>query len=118
MVVDGDDVERRFDPQVEAAAYFCVTEVTRSLRDPVLVVLTPVRQELRVTVTGRHGGQLAVAHIRDRVEASGGAVTVHTAADHTTLVASFPEPAQAPSESPDPAQAVRKASGSSADWVM
>ena len=58
LVVDDDAGRRRFDSQVEAAAYFCAAEAARCLADPVNVALSVVDGELRVTVTGGDGDPL------------------------------------------------------------
>jgi hypothetical protein len=76
-VVVGDSAAgRRFDPRVEAAAYFCVAEATRDLGAPVIVVLTTHSDELRLVVSGSDGSGLLLGHMRDRVEAAGGTVTM------------------------------------------
>jgi hypothetical protein len=112
LVVDGHADGRRFDPRVEAAAYFCVAEATRDLGDPVLVALSAVDDDLRVAVTGGDG-QLPLSHIRDRVEAAGGSTSVDTTDGLTTLEVWFPGPPQALAA----AHASRKRSGPKADLV-
>ena len=77
LVVDDSPDGRRFEPRVEAAAYFCVAEAIRDLDDPVNVVLSLSTTTLRVAVTGREDGPLPLSHIRDRVEAAGGTVSTH-----------------------------------------
>jgi hypothetical protein len=67
-------VDRRFDPRVEAAAYFCVAEAAQSLGAPLLVDVAVPDGHLTLRVTGRSTGALELAHIRDRVEAAGGTV--------------------------------------------
>jgi signal transduction histidine kinase len=88
---------RRFDPRVEAAAYFCVAEAAQSLEAPLQVGLTAPERTLDLHVTGRSRGALDINHIRDRVEATGG--TVHhelldgCAVLDVRLPATFDEPA-------------------------
>ena len=104
---------RRFDPRVEAAAYFCVAEATRDLGDPVLVALSTVDDELLVAVTGGDGGQLPLSHIRDRVEAAGGTVSLANEEGLISLEAWFPCPRQVVAD----VHASRRRSGPKADLV-
>ena len=115
LTVDAHAEARRFDPRVEAAAYFCVAEATRSLRDPVHVDLAAVDDDLCVTVTGGGGGGggFPLSHIRDRAEAAGGSISVTTTAGRTTLEASFPGPRQPAAA----AHASTRRSGPNADLV-
>ena len=48
---------RRFDPRVEAAAYFCVAEGARDLGGPVRVVLAAPAEEVHLHVSGMHVGR-------------------------------------------------------------
>jgi signal transduction histidine kinase len=107
--VDG----RRFDPRVEAAAYFCVAEATRALDDPVHVALSAVDDELLVDVTGRDRSQLPLSHIRDRVEAAGGTISVRSVDGLTSLEAWFPWPGHVVAA----AHASTSRSGPNADFV-
>lgn len=113
LVVDRHADGRRFDPRVEAAAYFCVAEATRDLGDPVNVALSARGDDLRVTVTGGDGEQLPLSHIHDRVEAAGGSMTVSSTDGSTTLEAWFPGPLQPVAS----AHASRTRSGPKADLV-
>lgn len=113
LVVDGHADGRRFDPRVEAAAYFCVAEATRDLGDPVRVALSAVDDELLVAVTGGGGGQLPLSHIRDRVEAAGGTVSLVNEEGLTSLEACFPCPRQVVAA----VHASRSRSGPKADLV-
>lgn len=113
LVVDDDAGRRRFDSQVEAAAYFCVAEAARYLAGPVNVALSAVDGELRVTVTGGDGDLLPLAHIRDRVEATGGSVTVTRTQGLTIVEAWFPGPLHEVAA----AHASRRRSGPKADLV-
>jgi GAF domain-containing protein len=76
LTVEGTAVRRRFDPRVEAAAYFCVAEGARELGGPVRVVLDTVGAELHLRVSGTDDGELPMRHMRDRVEAVGGSVSL------------------------------------------
>jgi signal transduction histidine kinase len=76
LVVEDLAVGRRFDPRVEAAAYFCVVEAVYDLGEPVLVVLDARAGQLQLTVSGADRGGLPVDEMRDRVEAAGGSVSI------------------------------------------
>jgi signal transduction histidine kinase len=76
LVVEDSVVGRRFDPRAEAAAYFCVSEAARDLGDPVLVAMTASDDQLHLVVTGTDRGDLSLGHMRDRVEAAGGEVSM------------------------------------------
>ena len=104
---------RRFDPRVEAAAYFCVAEATRDLGEPVRVALSAVDDGLLVAVTGGDGGQLPLSHIQDRVEAAGGTVSLLSEEGLTSLEAWFPCPRQVVAA----VHASRSRSGPKADLV-
>lgn len=56
------------------------------------VALAAVDGELRVAVTGGAGDQLSLGHIRDRVEATGGSVTVNHPQGLARVKAWFPGP--------------------------
>jgi GAF domain-containing protein len=65
----------RFDPGVEAAAYFCVLESMN--HGSAVSVVVEVRDDvLRVELVGVEGDGSALGHMRDRVEAVGGSVTM------------------------------------------
>ena len=76
LVVEDSAVGRRFDSRVEAAAYFCVAEATRNLANPVAVVLSAPDDHLQLVVSGSARGRLPLNHMRDRVEAAGGSVSI------------------------------------------
>jgi signal transduction histidine kinase len=76
LVVDNSAVGRRFDPRIEAAAYFCVAEAMREIGVPVVVLLEAPGNHLRLVVTGIDRGGLPLSHMRDRVEAAGGSVSI------------------------------------------
>ena len=83
---------RRFDPRVEAAAYFCVAEAAQTLDTPLLVDVTAPDGWLELRVNGRSNGALDLAHIRDRVEAVGGSVRYETRGDGSVLDVLLPAP--------------------------
>jgi GAF domain-containing protein len=92
LVVEASARGRRFGATVEAAAYFCVVEAARDLRNPVLVVLATRDDQLHVVVSGRDGPALPLAHMRDRVEAAGGSMSVETNDGYTVLRTVLPSP--------------------------
>ncbi|MEN3266240.1 hypothetical protein [Pseudonocardia sp.] len=92
LVVEDSAVGRRFDPWVEAAAYFCVAEATRDFGDPVVVVLTARGDQLQLVVSGSDRGGLPLGHIRDRVEAAGGSVSMTAEDGHTVVEVRLPAP--------------------------
>jgi len=75
----------RFDPRVEAAAYFCVAEVARASDDPVDVVLSVHDDRLNLRISGSGGDGLSVSHMRDRVEATGGSVSIDSRDGHAVV---------------------------------
>jgi len=66
----------RFDPRVEAAAYFCVAEATRAFDHPIAVRLGVHAGRLHLSVRGTEAGGLSLNHMRDRIESTGGSVSV------------------------------------------
>ena len=76
LVVEGSAVGQRFDPRLEAAAYFCAAEATRALTDPVEVVLSAPDNQLQLVVSGSGRDGLPLSHMRDRVEAAGGSLSI------------------------------------------
>ncbi len=91
LVVEKPAVSRRYDPRVEAAAYFCVAEATHNLDGPVVVELDAPGDQLRLVVSGSDRGGLPLRHMRDRVEAAGGSVSV--TAEHGRAVVEVRAPA-------------------------
>ncbi len=85
LVLDDFATGRRFDAAVEAAAYFCVAEVTSGLGDPVVVTLTVRDDQLRLVVRANGRGGLTLDQVRDRVEAAGGSVSIHSDSDCTVI---------------------------------
>jgi GAF domain-containing protein len=92
LVVDRSAVGRRFDARVEAAAYFCVAEASQDLGDPVLVTLTAAGDRLELVISGTDGGDLPLSHMRDRVEAAGGSVSVTGEDGHAVVEIRGPSP--------------------------
>jgi signal transduction histidine kinase len=91
LLVDDGAAGQRFDPQVEAAAYFCVAELARKLGQPVLVHLAVRDNELWVVVTGNdRGADLRRGQMTDRVEAAGGSIAVTGSEDRTVVKVSLP----------------------------
>ncbi len=76
LVVENSAIGRRFEPRVEAAAYFCVVEATRALADPIAVVLSAPEDHLQLLISGSGRGRLPLSHMRDRVEAAGGSLWI------------------------------------------
>jgi signal transduction histidine kinase len=92
LVVEDFATGRRFDPRVEAAAYYCVAEATRDLGAPVVVVLTARGDQLQLVVSGSDRGGLPLGHVRDRVEAAGGSVSMTGEDGHTGVEVRLPAP--------------------------
>jgi signal transduction histidine kinase len=93
LLVDDSDANQRFDPRVEAAAYFCVAQLTRELGPPFLVNMAVLANELSIHVSGndtRSG--MRRGHMTDRVEAAGGSIAVTAANDRTVVKVSLPLP--------------------------
>jgi signal transduction histidine kinase len=90
LEVDASAVGVRFDPTVEAAAYFCVAEASRDLGGGMRVALAVADGALRVVIEGGRSGRLDVAGFRDRVEAVGGRIR-EVSGDRTLLAISLPE---------------------------
>jgi GAF domain-containing protein len=74
-LVVAESASGRFDPGVEAAAYFCVLE-SMNQGSEVSVAVEVLDEVLRVGVVGVVGDGSALGHMRDRVEAAGGSVTM------------------------------------------
>jgi signal transduction histidine kinase len=87
LVVEDSAAGRRFDPRVEAAAYFCVAEALQDLRGPVVVVLDAAGDQLRLVVSGTDRGGLPLSHMHDRVEAAGGRVSITVDDGHAVIEA-------------------------------
>jgi hypothetical protein len=83
LVVDDSAQDRRFDPGVESAAYFCAVELVRSLEGPVHLTMAADPQVLRLAAVGRSEGTLEAGYLRDRAEAVGG--SLRTARDDDTI---------------------------------
>jgi signal transduction histidine kinase len=75
LTVEDSAANLRFDPRVEAAAYFCVAEATRAFDHPIGVKLSVHADQLHLSMNGIQSGGLSVSHMRDRIEATGGSVS-------------------------------------------
>ncbi len=95
LVIEDSATGRRFDPRVEAAAYFCVAEALRDLGAPVVVALTARADQLQLVMTGNDRGGPPLDHVRDRVEAAGGSVSVTADEGHTVVGVRLPVPVTA-----------------------
>jgi len=85
LTVENSAVGLRFDPRVEAAAYFCVAEATRAFDQRLDVSLSVHGDQLHLSVSGTEVGGLSLSHMRDRIEATGGTVST-TARNGRTFV--------------------------------
>lgn len=85
LTIEDSAIGVRFDPQVEAATYFCVAEAASAFEHPVAVVLSVRGDQLHLSVSGTDSGGLSLSHMRDRMEAAGGSVST-TGRDGQTLV--------------------------------
>jgi signal transduction histidine kinase len=85
LIVDESAQGRRFEPPVEAAAYFCVAEAARELADPFLATLATHDGQLLLVVSGRDRGGLPLDDMHDRIEAAGASMSVARDADQTVL---------------------------------
>jgi GAF domain-containing protein len=85
LTVEDSATRLRFDPRVEAAAYFCVAEATRAFNHPVAVTLAVHGDQLHLKVSGTEAGGLSMSHMRDRMEAAGGSVSATDRGGRTFL---------------------------------
>jgi signal transduction histidine kinase len=92
LTVEVSAVGLRFDPRVEAAAYFCVAEATRAFDQPITVVLSVQGQQLHLSVSGRECAGLPLSHMRDRIEAAGGSVSTASRDGRTVVEVRAPAP--------------------------
>jgi signal transduction histidine kinase len=81
---------RRFDPRVEAAAYFCVAEATLAFHPPIATSLTVQGDQLLLEVSGRVSERLELDHMRDRIEATSGSLAISHSGDRTVIEVSAP----------------------------
>lgn len=104
LVIEDFPVGRRFDPRIEAAAYFCVAEAMHDLGEPVVVVLDAQDGQLQLVVSGHDRGGLPLGHMRDRVEAAGGSLSITGEDSHAVIEVRAPAPvAVSPTTSSTPA---------------
>ena len=85
LTVDDSATGVRFDPRVEAAAYFCVVEATRAFDHTIAVTLAVHGDHLHLSMRGTEAGDLSLHHMRDRMEATGGSVSTAVGDGHTLL---------------------------------
>jgi len=90
LLVDHSVATRRFDTDVEGAAYFCAVEAVRELTPPVAVVLTLAGDQLTLLVRGTKRTGLPLGHMRDRVESAGGVVSMTSQGDHAVVEVRLP----------------------------
>jgi signal transduction histidine kinase len=83
LMVEDSAAGLRFDPRVEAAAYFCVAEATRASDHAIDVTLSVQGDRLHLSVSVSEGGGLSPDHMRDRIEAAGGSVSITERDDRT-----------------------------------
>ncbi|MEU4605408.1 hypothetical protein AB0F43_20690 [Kribbella sp. NPDC023972] len=98
LTVEDSAVGLRFDPRVEAAAYFCVAEATHAFDHPIAVNVSVQGDQLHLSVSGTERGGLSLSHMRDRIEATGGSVST-TGRDGRTFVEVRAPSARAPAVS-------------------
>jgi hypothetical protein len=96
LELDPTAADRRFDPRVEAAAYFCVAETARNLASPIEVRVAANDGQLVLQVRGRPSRAIAMSQIRDRVEAAGGTVAQEMRGDQSVLAVRLPATAGNP----------------------
>jgi signal transduction histidine kinase len=96
LIVEDSASGVRFEPPVEAAAYFCAAEAARVLAEPVVVVITTNSEALQLVVSGRDGGALPLGHMRDRVGAAGGSFSITAEDDQTVVEVKLPTPTPTP----------------------
>jgi signal transduction histidine kinase len=85
LVVEDSAQRLRFDPKVEAAAYYCVAEATRAFAEPAAVTLSVHGDLLLLSVSGIDRGGLSLSHLRDRIEAVRGTVSTANRGGHTVV---------------------------------
>ena len=90
LTVEDSAAGLRFDPRVEAAAYFCVAEATRALDHAIEVNVSVHGDQLHLRVSVSDGGGLSLSHMRDRVEATGGSVSTSGRGGRTFVEVSAP----------------------------
>jgi signal transduction histidine kinase len=75
LTVEDSAAGLRFDPRVEAAAYFCVAEAARGFDRAIDVNLSVHGDQLHLSASVSEGGGLSLRHMRDRIEAAGGSLS-------------------------------------------
>jgi signal transduction histidine kinase len=94
LTVEDSAAGLRFDSRVEAAAYFCVAEAARAFEHPIAVVLSTHGDRLHLSVSGTDRDGLSLSHMRDRMEATGGSVSLTDRGDHALVEVRGPAPAR------------------------
>lgn len=94
LVVEDSAVGRRFDPQLEAATYFCAAEAARNLTDTVMV-LSASDDHLQLAIRGSVRDGLPLSHMHDRVEAAGGSLVIADEGGQTVIEIRAPAPVTA-----------------------
>jgi signal transduction histidine kinase len=90
LTIDESAQRVRFDPRVEAATYFCVAEATLAFDPPMAVRLSVRGNQLLLEVSGNVSGQVELDHMRDRIEATSGSLTITQRDDRTVIEVSAP----------------------------
>jgi hypothetical protein len=90
--------ERRFNSQIEFAAYFCYITASSELCAPIAVDLALRHDLLMITLRAEQSPQPDLVHLEDRLDPLGGDMTWTQAAARSVLTIRLPvgEPAQAP----------------------
>ena len=90
LTIDQSAQGLRFDPGVEAAAYFCVAEATLAFDPPIAASLTVRGNHLLLEVSGSVSEHLELAYMRDRIEATSGSLAITHRDDRTVIELSAP----------------------------
>jgi signal transduction histidine kinase len=90
LTIDESAQGLRFDPRVEAAAYFCVAEATLACAPPIAANLTVRGNQLLLEVSGSVNEHLELDHMRDRIEATNGSLKITHRDDRTVIEVSAP----------------------------
>ena len=83
---------RRFEPGVEAAAYFCALEAVQGSGNAATVTLGVQDEHLHLVITHRERDELPSGPMHDRVEAAGGTLSTTTTSGQTVVEILVPVP--------------------------